>query len=106
MDKQTDNVLYVLSIVSLMAAYTGLQLVLIILYSAYYYNDTLFWGSGGPWTFVLYEVYLLLLPFLSARYYDESNDGRFTMGQMWVLLLTVVACVSMTIASIADVMRT
>ena len=88
---------------ALMAAYASLQVLLGILYLAYYFRDGAFAGSGGVYTLVLYEIFLTTLPLAVGRDCSRPEPGTFTVPQLWLLLGTGLACLGMTIMSIVDV---
>lgn len=88
---------------ALMAAYAGLQVLLGLLYLAYYFRDGAFAGSGGVYTLVVYEIFLTTLPLAVGRDCSRPQPGTFTMPQLWILAGIGLACLGMTIVSIVDV---
>lgn len=87
---------------ALMVAYVALQLFLLILFAAYFYEKGPF-GTGTIAALVFYELFLSILPWLLNQDCQLRKPGVFTSFQGWTLVATLAACASMSVVAIVDV---
>ena len=96
---------------ALAGAYVCVQVLLIVLYFAYRYDNGPYAG-GNPYVFFIYQGFLTLL--IAILGYDhEERIGRvnaldrtvpgFTALQSWFVVLLLVACGSMSVIAFSDV---
>lgn len=96
--------------VALNVAYVALQILLLLLFVAYFYYASPY--LGGTWgLFALYQLYLTSLPWLLSKDFTlMSEKGEFTAKkdltflQMCVLFGTLVANGGMTVTAMIDLL--
>lgn len=96
--------------VALGVAYVALQILLLLLFVAYYYPDSPYSG-GGAFMLILYELFLVcLLWFINTDYTAMLERGavlmtdELTFIQKGVLFQVLIANAVMTIVAIVDVL--
>ena len=94
---------------SLTACFFALLILLVLLFTAYY-NEQSLYISGGVWVFAVFCVYLVLLMgmligdrVLLGLMDEDKSSFYFSMYQQGMLLLTVALNVILTTVGLIDV---
>lgn len=90
---------------ALLVGYVALQALLLLLFTAYYFPKSEYY-AGSFFTFMLYECYLTVLPWLLSRDLDTRAAGEdwrtLSFMQGSVLVATLLANTGMTIVGSVD----
>lgn len=105
---ESKGIQFFLSRLALNTAYVTLQILLLLLYVAYYYLGAPY--AGNNWAlFWLYQTYLTVLPWILSRDYLAmieqgafSKTDELTFPQACVLVFTLGANVLMTFVALVD----
>lgn len=96
---------------SLTVVFLALWILTVLLFTAYYYGDSLYL-SGSIWLFCILAVYLVLMMALligdrvQMGYMEESEYSfYFSFYQQVMLLLTIILNVIFTTVALVDVTR-
>lgn len=96
---------------SLVVCFVALCILLILLFTAYYYEQSLY-ASGSIWLFCIFVIYLVLMMGLligdrvQLGYMEETESSfYFTVYQQCMLLLTVILNVIFTTTALVDTTR-
>jgi len=99
---------YFLTMLSLTVAYTSLQVLLLLLFVAYYYFASPYLGASWG-LFIIYELFLSMLPWLLSKDYalmaEKGQLGsaqEISFPQACVLFVTLFANSLMTLVALID----